>query len=91
MLRLDRIYAAIEACTECGGRDFPKHSDCDGCTAAVDEELAAEDLGACPNCEGSGRVFVRRNSRGQVDYIDGSPTSETTDCYKCHGEGVIQT
>lgn len=39
--RQDRIDAAIAACTECGGFDFPKRSDCDGCTNAVDEEIAA--------------------------------------------------
>lgn len=40
--RQERIDAAIRACTECEGRDFPKRSDCDGCTAAVDEEIANE-------------------------------------------------
>jgi hypothetical protein len=39
--RQDRIDAAIRACTECGGQ-FPKRYDCDGCTAAVDEEIEAE-------------------------------------------------
>jgi hypothetical protein len=41
--RQDRIDAAIRACTECGGRwEFPKRYDCDGCAAAVDEEIEAE-------------------------------------------------
>lgn len=41
----------------------------------------------CHGCEGSGEIFVRRNSKGQIDYIDGSPTSETTKCLMCDGEG----
>lgn len=49
MSRADRIYETIAACTECGGREFPKRSDCDGCTALVDEEIAAE--AASPGAE----------------------------------------
>jgi len=44
----------------------------------------------CKHCEGTGEVFVKRNSRGQVDYLDGSPTNERTRCDMCHGEGVEQ-
>lgn len=40
--RQARIEAAISACTECGGREFPKRSDCDGCTAAVDDAMEEE-------------------------------------------------
>lgn len=29
----------IDACTNCGGREFPKRPDCDGCTSAADEEI----------------------------------------------------
>jgi hypothetical protein len=44
--RQDRIDAAVRACTECGGRwEFPKRYDCDGCIAAVDEEIEAERMG----------------------------------------------
>jgi hypothetical protein len=42
MNRQDRIDAEIDACTECGGLGFPKRSDCDGCIAKVDEDIAAE-------------------------------------------------
>lgn len=42
----------------------------------------------CNNCEGSGEVFVKRNNKGEVDYIDGSPTGETTRCDVCRGEGM---
>ena len=42
MSREDRIAEAIAECTECGGREFPKVSDCDGCTAAVDDQIAEE-------------------------------------------------
>jgi hypothetical protein len=42
----------------------------------------------CRNCEGTGEVFVRRNSRGEVDYIDGSRTAEVTACDVCKGEGL---
>jgi uncharacterized OB-fold protein len=39
-MREGMIEEYIAACTECGGREFPKRSDCDGCTHAVDECLA---------------------------------------------------
>ena len=29
----------IDACENCGGREFPKRHDCDGCIAAADEEI----------------------------------------------------
>lgn len=51
---------------------------------------AKEDAPACLICEGSGEIFVRRNSRGQIDYIDGSPTGELVECYACYGTGVEQ-
>lgn len=41
----------------------------------------------CMSCEGSGSVFVRRNFKGEVDYIDGAATSEIARCDMCHGEG----
>lgn len=50
MDRQARIDAEVDACTECRGGDFPKRSDCDGCIAAVDEEIAGEMLAA--NAEG---------------------------------------
>ena len=33
------IEEYVDACTECGGRYFPKTYDCDGCAAAADEEI----------------------------------------------------
>lgn len=50
-----------------------------------------EDIEDCRNCGGSGYIFVRRNSRGEVDYIDGSPTNETMQCERCQGEGLEPT
>lgn len=45
MDRQARIDEAIADCAECGARwEFPKRPDCDGCTAAVDDEIAAEAL-----------------------------------------------
>jgi uncharacterized OB-fold protein len=43
MDRQARIDEMIAACTECGSLGFPKRSDCDGCIAAVNEEIAAEE------------------------------------------------
>ena len=44
------IEEYIDACRECGGREFPKRHDCDGCTAAADEEieLGADDCDILP-------------------------------------------
>lgn len=45
MDRQTRIDETIDACTECGSRwEFPKRADCDGCTAAVDDEIARDAL-----------------------------------------------
>lgn len=44
--RQARIDATIAACTECGGREFSKRADCDGCTSRVDEDLAEEQAAA---------------------------------------------
>lgn len=52
--------------------------------------LEFEEPPLCSYCEGQGTVYVKRNSRGEVDYIDGSPTNETSRCDMCHGEGVEQ-
>jgi hypothetical protein len=30
----------IASCTECGSREFPKHSDCQACTDFVDDFIA---------------------------------------------------
>jgi len=38
--REQMIEDYVSECRECGSREFPKRRDCDGCTAAVDEELA---------------------------------------------------
>lgn len=43
MTRQERIDAAIAACTECNRDGFSKRPDCDGCIAAVDEAIAADD------------------------------------------------
>ena len=58
MSRENRIAATIAACTECGQRDFPKHSDCDGCTALVDDEMAAE--AAAPQAEADRLLAITR-------------------------------
>jgi hypothetical protein len=50
--RQQMIEAYIASCTECGRRDFPKRSDCDGCIAAVDEDSARQR--ECETCFGSG-------------------------------------
>lgn len=41
----------------------------------------------CQTCEGTGEIFVRRNQKGEVDYLDGSPTNEIAKCDMCKGEG----
>ena len=46
------------------------------------------ELEPCNSCEGTGEVSVRRNSKGEIDYIDGARTNETAKCSVCHGEGV---
>lgn len=40
----------VDSCENCGSYEFPKHSKCDGCTAAADEMLAGilKQLGECP-------------------------------------------
>lgn len=42
MTREERIAQAIAECTECNRQGFYKCPDCDGCTSAVDEEIARE-------------------------------------------------
>lgn len=42
MDRQAMIDETIAACEHCGSHEFPKRSDCDGCTAAVDDEIAAK-------------------------------------------------
>lgn len=42
---------------------------------------------ACNSCDATGIVYVWRNSAGKVDYLDGSPTNEQTNCSLCHGKG----
>jgi hypothetical protein len=51
-------------------------------------DLVAAEVEQCNSCEGSGLVFVRRNRKGEIDYIDGSPTNEEISCDACRGEGV---
>lgn len=43
----------------------------------------------CENCEGTGKISVRRNANGDVDYIDGIKTGETDTCQTCNGEGTL--
>ncbi len=63
--RQERIDDAIAACRECGGREFPKRSDCDGCIAAVDEEIASETTEA--NSEGDRIASITREiARGAL-------------------------
>jgi len=44
----------------------------------------------CNTCHGSGFIDVKRNNRGELDYIDGSRTGEQAECQRCHGEGYVQ-
>lgn len=41
----------------------------------------------CTACGGSGVVPVRRNSRGENDYLDGAVTGEEAECQYCGGSG----
>jgi hypothetical protein len=74
--RQERIDAAIAACTHCGGRGFPKRSDCDGCTAAVDEEIASEIAGQlrCETCRDVGWIDQR---------VGGKPLTPWCECPDC--------
>ena len=42
MDREERIWEQIQLCTCCGSFDFPKRSDCIGCTDEVDAQISAE-------------------------------------------------
>lgn len=44
---------------------------------------------SCEDCEGTGKINVRRNSAGKIDYVDGTRTSETVECDRCHGAGML--
>lgn len=59
--------------------------DCIGVVRQHTEPVLIEE--DCNSCEGTGRVFVRRNSKGEIDYIDGARTGELVNCDVCHGEG----
>jgi hypothetical protein len=49
-------------------------------------EICADDL-RCLSCEGEGVVDVRRNGRGNVDYLNGVPSGEIVNCESCGGTG----
>ena len=42
---------------------------------------------ACKSCETIGTVLVKRNSRGEIDYISGKVSGERADCSMCNGMG----
>lgn len=62
------------------------------CGACVDAPLQCKvcsyEEEICDDCGGSGEVYVLRNARGEVDFLTGKPTNETTRCDSCRGEGV---
>lgn len=79
--RQARIDATIAACTECNRPGFSKRPDCDGCTAAVDEEIAAEVLtGKCIWCGGQGVVGGLLPNGGGY---------QTDPCPNCDGTGRL--
>lgn len=89
---LEEIVGHLGACqiqrAPADDRIIAAHIDAAYALAAALWKAQRDPLEPCRACEGSGEVFVRRNSKGKIDYIDGSPTSETTRCDMCHGEGV---
>jgi hypothetical protein len=52
------------------------------------ESVAVEEAESCNSCEGTGEIAIKRNRKGEIDYIDGNRTGEVTACRVCHGEGV---
>jgi hypothetical protein len=45
----------------------------------------------CDHCDGAGEIQVKRNSRGQQDYLTGSPTGRYKECEVCGGVGYRVT
>jgi len=43
----------------------------------------------CEACEGSGKVRMLRNYRGELDYDTGVLTEEYDVCQNCNGEGTL--
>ena len=41
----------------------------------------------CRPCNGEGEHYVRRNSAGEVDYLNGDRTNELINCTMCQGDG----
>lgn len=42
----------------------------------------------CSRCAGTGEVFVKRDRKGNIDYLSGRViNNETTQCDKCRGDG----
>lgn len=64
-------------CMLCGGPGVPEI--CDSCRREY----------RCRDCDGDGEVYVCRNDRGEVDYLNGKPTDELTPCHRCGGEGLV--
>lgn len=43
----------------------------------------------CGICNGEGRYRIKRNSTGDIDYLDGSPAEEI-ECPECDGFGILE-
>jgi translation elongation factor EF-1beta len=51
-------------------------------------EITEVERNACRSCEGSGEMFVKRDTRGKIDYLSGRViNNETTRCDRCRGDG----
>jgi hypothetical protein len=53
----------------------------------MNDVIEGNDLQPCRNCDGCGEISVRRNERGEIDYLDGTPTDEMVECIVCRGFG----
>lgn len=43
----------------------------------------------CKYCN-EGKVKVKRNAKGEIDWLEGKETEELTDCEECKGTGEIE-
>lgn len=69
--RQARIDEAIDACTECGRYRFPKRPNCDGCTAAVDDEIAREGLATASEAD---RIMAIPRDTAVIPFMNTDPT-----------------
>jgi len=79
-----------------------RHQICDSCgdhtgrcqedEMRIDDEVLCEGCYAerlCNLCHGEGTYPIMRNARGEVDYINGTPSGENAGCDQCNGEGYV--